>query len=229
MTIADFDTDAKRYDLLKDAIVAITGRTANNKPSGLYSGIENTPALTEDGTGKYLTKDGTTENTILKDLPVNNVVIGTQPPTTTDGPGSGRLWIYNGHSFIYRAQVGTDHVWDVAGVWAAGTVSSAGLLVTNGIYSPGGYTGDGWARFTAVTRTNTGEYRYSMRDAANASNYVVNITQDLDDVQGNPYDLDVIAISSRTSNSFTGRFGSDHFNSGRNAGHIASVTRIGSV
>ena len=232
LTLANYDTDAKRYDLLKDAIVAITGRTASNLPVGLFSGVDNTPALSDDGTGKYLAKDGTTENVVLRDLPSANVVIGTAAPTTANDDSGGKVWFFGGHTFLYRGLVGTEHVWDVAGVWATAVTNQQGNTTKNGIYAPPGYAGDGWARFTDVRRVRQGEYRYTMRNATAADNYVVNPTADQGQTPNATRafdDAESVGTWNHTANAFSVTIGQDTGDTPQDAGHRVVVTRTGTV
>ena len=164
---------------------------------------------------------------IVFTTPTNVVRVETRAPTTADGPSGGRAWVFGGHTFIYRGVEGTQHVWDVAGVWATAVMGRSGTIRSNGIYAPANYSGNGWARFTTAERSETGIYNYEMRDTGGIYNYIPTVTVNYSGIRGNPYDADLYGIRNAASGSFEVLTGSDHFNRNQDADHRVMVVRSG--
>ena len=104
----------------------------------------------------------------------SQIRVENRPPTVTDTVAGGALWIYGGHTFIHRGQVGSQQVWDVSGIWATARMGFQGTVSANGIYAPEGYTGDGWARFT-VARQRGQVWDYEFRSTGQVGNYSVQV------------------------------------------------------
>ena len=126
-------TVPRRDAILARAVLALASGTAQTS----FFGLTDTPASAAAGNdGDAVVLSGS--NLVLKTL-VNTVRVETRAPSTTDDSSSGSVWIFGGHTFIYRGVVASQHVWDVSGIWAtaniAGTPQSAptGYTLRTGI------------------------------------------------------------------------------------------------
>ena len=226
---------ARRDVVLLRAILALASGTAQ---TSLF-GLTDTPANAAAGSvGDVLAllANGTFGFTTLS----SQIRIAGQPgtddraPTTLDTPNTGRLWMYGGHTFIYRALEGSDHIWDVGGVWACGKISREGNVLANGIFAPSGYSGNGWARFSNIRKqaNQSGLYDYQMRDTGSKDNYAVAVTPDMGTTPrpGSAFDdAESIGIWQPTGSSFSIAIGEDVGNRAHDAEHSVTVTRIGTA
>ena len=226
-TGANQQTVSRRNAILARAIITLAGAQATSS----FFGLGDTPASAagiDDGTPLVVSG-----GKVIAQAIVANLRIEDRPPNLTDGPGQGRMWSYAGHNFLYRGVVDTNHIWDVAGVWACANLAADGTQRSNGIYPPDGYLGDGWARFTAANRQTRGVYPYTMRGTGGENNYVVTVTPDYSATTrglGRPADnRENVGVIEKTQNSFKTAFGHEERGVGNDAPHGVLVVRCGTA
>ena len=182
INLANFTAADKRKTVLLEAIKAAVPPTAQTtrlpQLTDVTDGTTNT-----SGEGFVLRKRSGVWT--AEALPTANIQVNDTSPDTTDDDTGGKIWFdtSTGTQFIYRGVQGTGgvndgasaagaHIWDVQGTHAVGDVSAGGTFITNGISSPTGYAGNGWARFTSASTPVVSVTQLNFREISNANYFV---------------------------------------------------------
>ena len=189
INLANFTAADKRKTVLLEAIKAAVPPTAQTT---LIQQLTNVTDGTTNANGEGFVLRKRAGVWTAEALPTANIRVETTAPDTDDDDTGGKIWFDSstGTQFIYRGVQGTGgvndgasangkHIWDVVGVHAVADVSAGGTFISNGISSPTGYAGDGFARFTSASTPVIGVTQLNFREITNASYHVDAIDVDI--------------------------------------------------
>ena len=189
LSLADFTAADKRNTALFEIIKAAIPPTAQTT---LIQQLTNVTDGTTNAAGEGFVLRKRAGVWTAEALPTANIQVKDIAPDTDDDDTGGKIWFDSstGTQFIYRGVQGTGgvndgasaagkHIWDVVGVHAVGDVSAGGTFISNGISSPTGYAGNGWARFVSASTPVVAVTQLNFRDISNANYHVDAIDVDI--------------------------------------------------